>query len=75
MAQDQPTIDVFNEIGLNVSAVGNHEFDQGFADLTDRVIGPAGDRNAEWDYLGANVYEKAPRPPRCPSTACIRSAA
>src|SRR6478735_4932579 len=41
--QDQPTIDVMNEMCLNASSVGNHEFDRGFADLTTRVInGPAG---------------------------------
>ncbi|MTD14788.1 bifunctional metallophosphatase/5'-nucleotidase [Nakamurella sp. YIM 132087] len=55
--QDQPTIDVFNSLGLVASAVGNHEFDQGFADLRDRVID--GGNNAQWDYLGANVYDTA----------------
>ena len=53
---DQPTIDVMNALGLDASAVGNHEFDQGFDDLVDRVIGPEGARNAQWPYLGANVY-------------------
>ncbi|MFT3853013.1 MAG: 5'-nucleotidase C-terminal domain-containing protein [Ilumatobacteraceae bacterium] len=43
VAQDQPTIDVLNELCLNASAVGNHEFDKGYADLTGRVIdGSAG---------------------------------
>src|SRR6185312_7553190 len=43
VAQDQPTIDVMNEMCLNASSVGNHEFDKGYADLTGRVIGgPAG---------------------------------
>ncbi|WP_243696948.1 ExeM/NucH family extracellular endonuclease [Labedella endophytica] len=50
---DQPTIDVLNTLELIASAVGNHEFDQGFADLTDRI-----ETEADWDYLGANVYEK-----------------
>lgn len=54
VAQDQPTIDVLNALDLNASAVGNHEFDQGFDDLVDRVID--GGTNAQWDYLGANVY-------------------
>jgi 5'-nucleotidase len=49
--QDNPTIDALNMMGLNVSAVGNHEFDKGMADLTDRVI-----PRAEFGYLGANVY-------------------
>lgn len=63
IAEDQPTIDVFNALGMAASAVGNHEFDKGFADLTDRVIGPDDDRNAEFDYLGANVYEKGTESP------------
>ncbi|WP_347754586.1 cell wall-binding repeat-containing protein [Agrococcus sp. ProA11] len=48
--QDVPTIDVLNALGLDASTVGNHEFDQGVADLTDRVM-PL----AEWTYLSANV--------------------
>ncbi|WP_230416021.1 ExeM/NucH family extracellular endonuclease [Micromonospora tarapacensis] len=48
---DNPTIDALNEAGLLVSAVGNHEFDKGMADLTGRVA----DR-ADFPYLGANVY-------------------
>ncbi|MBW3080599.1 5'-nucleotidase C-terminal domain-containing protein [Bifidobacterium saguinibicoloris] len=56
---DQPSIDVLNALDLKASSVGNHEFDKGFADLTDRVIGKDGARNAQWDYLGANVYDKA----------------
>ncbi|WP_165355218.1 ExeM/NucH family extracellular endonuclease [Nocardioides oleivorans] len=56
--KDQPTIDVLNALGLEASAVGNHEFDQGFADLTGRV-----DSAASWDYLGANVYGKGTTTP------------
>ena len=67
--QDQPTIDVMNELGLDVSAVGNHEFDQGWADLRDRVIGPAGTPNAQWDYLGANVYDSTTGQPVLPEYA------
>ncbi len=64
VAKDQPTIDVMNELGLNVSAVGNHEFDQGWEDLRNRVI--AGGTNATWDYLGANVYEAGTTTPALP---------
>ena len=58
--QDKPTIDALNEAGLDVSAVGNHEFDKGFADLTDRVMAPFDAETnpfggAEWTYIGANV--------------------
>lgn len=48
---DQPTIDVMNAGGLDVSSVGNHEFDRGYDDLVNRVI-----PSADYPYLGANVY-------------------
>jgi 5'-nucleotidase len=58
-ADDKPTIDVLNALGLQASAVGNHEFDQGLDDLTGRVAGLA-----DWEYLGANVtYTDGSEPP------------
>lgn len=56
--QDQPTIDVLNALDLAGSAVGNHEFDRGFADLEGRVQDAA-----DFDYLGANVYTKGTTTP------------
>ncbi len=53
---DNPTIDALNRMGLAASAVGNHEFDKGIADLTGRVT----DR-ADFPLLGANVYRGADR--------------
>ncbi len=69
VAQDQPTIDVLNEIGLDASSVGNHEFDKGWDDLKNRVLGgdPTHPTNATWDYLGANVYAKGTQTPVLPS--------
>lgn len=61
--KDQPTIDVMNALGLKASSVGNHEFDQGYDDLVNRVIGSENNRNAKWDYLGANVYKKGTKTP------------
>jgi 5'-nucleotidase len=52
--QDQPTIDALNAIGLDASAFGNHEFDQGQDDVNDRVI-----PESEFPYLGANIYSTA----------------
>jgi 5'-nucleotidase len=49
---DNPTLDALNAGGLNVSAVGNHEFDKGLADLLGRV-----EDRAEFPYLAANVYK------------------
>jgi 5'-nucleotidase len=61
IAHDKPTIDVFNELGLDVSAVGNHEFDQGYEDLVNRVMAPESEANpyggAEWPYIAANIDE------------------
>ncbi len=57
VAQDQPTIDVLNAIGLDVSALGNHEFDKGQEDVNDRVL-PA----VDWPYLAANIYDEDGNP-------------
>ena len=64
IAKDQPTIDVLNALDLRTSAVGNHEFDGGWADLRDRVT--AGGTNAKFPYLGANVYRKGTTEPVLP---------
>ncbi|UZN03420.1 choice-of-anchor I family protein [Cellulomonas sp. S1-8] len=61
VAQDVPTIDVLNAAGLDVSAVGNHEFDQGVDDLTDRV-----QPLADFPFLGANVYARGTTEPVLP---------
>ena len=75
---DDPTIDALVASGLDVSAVGNHEFDAGFADLTDRVIPRFGGHDGEGDptdaeraggldfALGANVYKKGTTEPALP---------
>ena len=59
--QDTPTLQYLNALGLQVSAVGNHEFDRGFEDLTGRVSD-----TADFDYLGANVYRKGTQTPALP---------
>lgn len=64
--QDNPTIEALGAAGLDLSVVGNHEFDRSFDDLSGRVI----DRYAAatgtdgTDYaLGANVYRKGTTTP------------
>jgi len=62
---DEPTIEVMNEIGLDINGVGNHEFDEGPAELlrmqkggTHPVDGNLdGDRfrGAKFRFLSANV--------------------
>lgn len=51
--QDTPTIDALGLMGVSASAIGNHEFDQGRADLDDRVI-----PRAEFEYFSSNLLEK-----------------
>lgn len=50
---DKPTLDVMNAAALDVSTVGNHEFDKGWSDLSGRVAS-----GSDFPYLGANVYRK-----------------
>lgn len=50
--QDEPTIDALNAMDLDVAAFGNHEFDQGAADMDDRVI-PMSD----FPWIGANIRD------------------
>ncbi|MFF2271672.1 ExeM/NucH family extracellular endonuclease [Agromyces sp. NPDC058136] len=51
--KDSPTIAALNAAGLDVSAAGNHEFDQGWADLRDRV-----QNEAAFEYISSNVFLK-----------------
>ncbi|WP_375425181.1 bifunctional metallophosphatase/5'-nucleotidase [uncultured Friedmanniella sp.] len=62
---DEPTIDVLNAMGVRASVVGNHEFDEGLAELRRIQLGgcqvPDGCQfrtsyaGADFPYLGANV--------------------
>ena len=65
---DEPTIELMNEIGLQVSSVGNHEFDEGVDELIRMQRGgchPAdgcqdgdGFKGAKFTYLAANTIDK-----------------
>ncbi|WP_158600435.1 bifunctional metallophosphatase/5'-nucleotidase [Tessaracoccus antarcticus] len=50
---DNPTIDIMKAAGVEAIAAGNHEFDKGFTDLSERVIPRMG-----VPHLSANVYTK-----------------
>ncbi|TDX82283.1 5'-nucleotidase [Rathayibacter sp. PhB151] len=49
---DQPTLDVLNEMGLDVSTLGNHEFDKGRADVDGRVTD-----ESDFPYVNANLFD------------------
>lgn len=53
---DDPAIEFLNAIELDAAAVGNHEFDRGYADLRERIDGGGERTQAGFPYLGANVY-------------------
>ncbi|MGQ3382610.1 5'-nucleotidase C-terminal domain-containing protein [Glutamicibacter sp. TV12E] len=64
--EDAPTIDALGAAGLDVSVVGNHEFDKGFEDLTTRVaerFAAATGQSGEDFALGANVYQAGTKTP------------
>jgi 5'-nucleotidase len=62
---DEPAVEAFNLIGLDFNAVGNHEFDEGAAELVrmqeggchpiDGCLDGDGFSGAEFRYLAANV--------------------
>ena len=67
---DKPTIDALNEAGLEVSSVGNHEFDQGYADLVDRVMAPYdADHQPEAGRVGLPGCERPLQGERRPGAA------
>ena len=62
---DEPTIEAMNLMGLNYNGVGNHEFDEGAAELTRMQVGGChpvegcfggdGFEGADFQFLAANV--------------------
>jgi 5'-nucleotidase len=66
---DEPTIEAMNLMGLDLSAVGNHEFDEGAAELLrlqrggchpkDGCKGPAPFKGARFQYLAASTVDTA----------------
>ena len=65
---DEPTIEAMNKIGLDLNAVGNHEFDEGAAELlrmqrggchpVDGCQDGTGFEGAKFDFLAANVVDE-----------------
>jgi len=69
MFHDEPTIESMSMMGLEISSVGNHEFDEGKDELlrmqnggchpTDKCQGPHPFRGARFHYLAAGTIEKS----------------
>ena len=74
---DEPTIEAMNAIGLDISAVGNHEFDEGVDELlriqnggchpVDGCQDGDGYDGAAFQYLAANVVKKSNGKPIFPA--------
>lgn len=66
---DEPTIEAMNLMGLDINAVGNHEFDEGPAELLRMANGGShpvdgdldgdGFAGADFEFLAANVVDDA----------------
>ena len=53
IANDQPTIDALNAMGVDVSTLGNHEFDQGRSDVDTRLV-----PKFAFPLISANIIDK-----------------
>ncbi|HEY4615076.1 MAG TPA: bifunctional metallophosphatase/5'-nucleotidase, partial [Citricoccus sp.] len=60
--RDEPTLEAMNALGLDVSAAGNHEFDQGLDDLQGRVRDLA-----DFAFLTANLVDPETKEPVLPA--------
>ncbi len=78
---DEPTIEMLNDIGLDASVVGNHEFDEGLQELRRMQFGGCHPtdgcqfrdkfKGANFPFLGANVTTDRGLPVLLPATVKI----
>ncbi|MET3696742.1 5'-nucleotidase [Bacillus oleivorans] len=63
--QDEPVVEIMEEMGFDVGTLGNHEFDEGIAELQRMINGgahPNGDPNYDgmnFPVVAANVFSKS----------------
>jgi 5'-nucleotidase len=82
---DEPTIEAFNLIGLDFNAVGNHEFDEGIAELlrmqeggchpVDGCLDGDGFAGADFRFLAANVVGRRTARPSSRPTESVKTTA
>lgn len=78
LLQDEPTIRIMNEIGMDVGTIGNHEFDEGVAEMKRLIYGGDHPKTAQYeakygkftgstmDYVVANVVDENTNEPILP---------
>jgi 5'-nucleotidase len=79
---DEPTIELLNDIGVDASVVGNHEFDEGYKELQRIQFGGCHPTDgcqfrpkftgAKFPFLGANVYTDRGLPALLPFSIEVR---
>ncbi|ROO91096.1 5'-nucleotidase [Actinocorallia herbida] len=80
---DEPSVEFLGNLGVTVSSVGNHEFDEGYTELKRIMKGgshpvdgasPAGPwKGAEYSYIGANVLlEDGTKLPNLPGMELLK---
>ncbi|RHW36842.1 bifunctional metallophosphatase/5'-nucleotidase [Lysinibacillus yapensis] len=71
LLQDEPTIQLFNELGVDVATVGNHEFDEGVEELMRLIDGGVHEatgyfEGANFPFVAANVMDEKTGEPILP---------
>jgi 2',3'-cyclic-nucleotide 2'-phosphodiesterase (5'-nucleotidase family) len=63
LLQDEPTVEIMNELGFDVGTLGNHEFDEGVDEMMRLIYGGSHPQTGEFEganfpYVVANVVDK-----------------
>ncbi|OIK16324.1 2',3'-cyclic-nucleotide 2'-phosphodiesterase [Bacillus sp. MUM 116] len=78
LLQDEPTIRFMNELGFDVGTIGNHEFDEGVAEMKRLIYGGSNPKTEKYeekygkftgstmDYVVANVVDEKTNKPILP---------
>lgn len=56
LTRGEVVVDLMNHVGFDAMAIGNHEFDWGVSEITRYVDGNKDNGEAEFPFLGANIY-------------------
>jgi 2',3'-cyclic-nucleotide 2'-phosphodiesterase/3'-nucleotidase/5'-nucleotidase len=72
LLQDEPTIEILNEIGFDIGTFGNHEFDEGVTEMLRLINGGSHPKTVEkygvfegasFPYISANVINSTTKEP------------
>lgn len=63
LMQDEPTVEIMNELGFDVGTLGNHEFDEGVQEMMRLIDGGRHEKTGDFEganfpYVAANVIDK-----------------